>query len=100
MAKLLDELEKLSKAATPGPWGPSIGLSGVIPIKDHNAGFDCRRQDAELIAAMRNNIDQLLEIAKAASYLCKNPYEDFRCGINKTALDVLKMHLNKLERDE
>lgn len=91
---ILDELERLSKAATPGPWEKRSWASLQTKSTFQHVA-DCFRhpKDAELIAAMRNNIDQLIEIAKAASYLIKNPGDE-------VAMDVLKMHVNRLERGD
>ena len=76
----LDELERLSKAASPAPWGwSSVGLSGVVPFSDNNAAFECKRNDSEFIATARNHIDALLEIARAADKLAKE-CADYRLG--------------------
>lgn len=73
----IDELERLSKAATPVPWTwSSVGVSGVFPCSDTDAAFDCRRNDAEFIATVRNHIDALLKIARAAKVICSRNDQD------------------------
>lgn len=81
MTTKLDELEALSKAATPGPW-VEVSDCNRFAVYSRIADMDvvtsqCRRYvasqrdhlgstraDAELIAAMRNSIDDLLKLAK------------------------------------
>jgi hypothetical protein len=91
MSNTLDKLESLSKAATPGPWdickgsysdngychfkygrGPRIDYFNTpnIGTKDYSKDLDILNKildsDAELIAAMRNSIDALIKVARAA----------------------------------
>jgi hypothetical protein len=70
----LDELEKLEKAATPGPWKWSLRheshdreafAKGPSHLGDHN--YQKARADAELVAAARNALPDLLKIARAAA---------------------------------
>lgn len=75
----LDELERLSKAATPGNWNADASDS-YSPVRASINGesfliCDCDldmpdsiagKTNALLIATMRNSIDQLIEIAKSA----------------------------------
>lgn len=59
----LDELEKLSKEATPGPWYvPDNNVHPLVINGDKFLTYD----DSCLIVAMRNNIDALIKVAKAA----------------------------------
>lgn len=93
--KILDELEKLSKAATKGPWeykyhepyeasietggyridGISVYLDDA-PVPDFNNLVD---NNAKLIAASRNHIDALIRVARAAQEVndfCHHPKID------------------------
>lgn len=103
---ILNELERLSKEATHGPWQKSIGLSGVIPTKNYDSAFDCGPKDAELIAAMRNNIDALIAVAKAAKYSIEllEEIEEFAWDNDRAARDecvvLLKGALAELEQGE
>lgn len=67
----LDELEKLSKAATPGPWQTRFMYRSLSSArKDSSLLIETPASqdwtDAELIAAMRNNIEALIKVARAA----------------------------------
>lgn len=57
----IDELERLEKAATPGPWVEEIGCGEYL--WERNA-----YKDAPLIVAMRNNIKALIECARACEF--------------------------------
>lgn len=77
--KVLDELERLSKAATPGPWKTEAterensdwvhfnykSLHGYV-LSVYGSHITANKNDAELIAAMRNSIDALINVARAA----------------------------------
>lgn len=79
----LDELERLEKAATPGPWylffaktldgeefdGISSAGGGVVsnPQRYHLDEPYIKRPDAALIAAARNALSELIKIAKAVA---------------------------------
>jgi len=103
----LDELERLSKAATPAPWklDPSDDDWNVNPRnKDIVSGDEavvCRESgcypptegDAAFIIAARNHIDALLEIARAAQRLgCGNAF-----GCDMEGREELDAALAKLE---
>ncbi len=72
----LDELEKLEKAATPGPWDKiskmdgytAIGAKTLIARVFSEVFRDQATEtaNANLIAGLRNAAPQLLEIARAA----------------------------------
>lgn len=72
----IDRLEALDRAATPGPWQVGYGYTdrgglytsieaadGVTEVLGENSPTDA---DAALIAAMRNALPHLLEVAKLA----------------------------------
>jgi hypothetical protein len=82
----LDELERLEKSATPGPWreckeDPERGTLGTSVVRMYNEpdyvlglAHDwgegaTAREDAALIAAARNALPELIKIAKAVAKL-------------------------------
>lgn len=78
MKSILEQLDEAEKAATPGPWLAcgdilngcvAISAKGVIR-KDLFRSYDSPNMqsadDARLVAACRNNIRALIDIAKAA----------------------------------
>ena len=86
----LDELERLEKAATPGPWreckeDPELGTSGTPVVRmydepDYVLGLvgdwgegATAREDAALIAAARNALPALIKIAKSVA--ASEPFE-------------------------
>lgn len=82
----LDELRKLAREATPGPWLMPRSLNG----QDEYKLF----YNAELVVAMRNNIDALLNIAEAAQKLL-DAHDSLRPSVYgfvhlRRALDKLK----------
>ena len=98
MSKVLDELERLSKAATPGPWYCDFDANGFYVIFKSNKTPNIT--DAELIEAMRNNIDNLITVARAASAvekLCEDGYSDIG---GFAEYDSLTRALAELERGE
>lgn len=76
----IDELERLSAAATSGPWnapddgskyGAVMVFSGETEVSDCSGSFrkigkELCNANAALIAALRNNIDALLTALEAA----------------------------------
>lgn len=67
----LEELRKLAKEAAPAPWEFYYGeFSGVRNGEEQPRLHLTWDAEHELIAAMRNNIVDLLDIAEAASELC------------------------------
>lgn len=115
----LDELERLHRAATPGPW---IGRTGTettevsceetVPVVAW-LGFDdgdrkrlAHNMNAALIAAMRNALPALLSIAEAAEVffnhednddlLCINP----GCSAGCTALRAALAAVRKEEKGD
>lgn len=78
----LDELERLEKAATAGPWVNQHNTDGSI--WDHKntqvctlSEFDERPEDFEAIAALRNAAPALIRIAKAAQALVDAPRDEW-----------------------
>ena len=84
----LDDLERLEKAATPGPWeffdnptdtGLIAGCHSVSPSQDATLVFSCasnfygslspKRDDRDLIAALRNAAPHLIARAREAERL-------------------------------
>lgn len=72
---VLDELERLSKEATPAEWMPCGDiLRNVAAIRTQSEDLFCSygpmtmraADNAELIATMRNNIEALIQVARAA----------------------------------
>jgi hypothetical protein len=77
MSITIDQLEKLEKAATPGPW--TIGRGVVINGAEYGglnisrtATMGDKGDDLELIAAARNALPALLAVAKAAAVIAEN----------------------------
>lgn len=82
------ELRRLLSAATPGRWVD--GQSCVYVDTGHAVGdpdapdsrfIGCRDADAALIAAMRNELERLLDVVDAAEDL------DRECRRNRSAID-------------
>lgn len=70
MSNILEKLESLSKSATASPWRNSTKC--IFPQNNTEKCFCCASvEDAELIAEMRNNIELLIEIARASHEVCK-----------------------------
>lgn len=85
----LEELDQLEKAATPGPWIPDgdaawwiedvgygsewvelpCGIKIIIPGEDTGSGRCVSRENAKSIAASRNSLRALIDIAFAARWL-------------------------------
>ena len=74
---ILDQLDELDKAATPGPWpcwadpdiASQISIAAIRFANDPPVGLlrpVVMPSDAELIALMRNNIRALIDVARAA----------------------------------
>jgi nicotinamidase-related amidase len=73
---LIDKLEALDKAATPGPWGEISlevrcgsycqGGSGVLELSGYPKIINAKYDDLAFITEMRNNIGKLLAVARAA----------------------------------
>ena len=81
MSELLDELERLSKAATPGPWALKHKVvDDLHEQSNHKVNYynvvsrlgttviSCNWENADLkaIVLMRNHIDALIKVARAA----------------------------------
>lgn len=63
----IDELEKLEKAATPGPWAEEEGdVMGPGDVNGYANWItsDAEQADAALIAAARNALPELLRIVR------------------------------------
>lgn len=88
---MIEELEKLLKEATPGPWRPKFYL---IPPEDENKDFalidphlirsydgDFFKEDAKLICLLRNNAEKLLAVVKAAREL-EQKYKEMQSHID------------------
>jgi hypothetical protein len=65
----LNELERLEKEAEEGPWfADRIGEGGLIIVEDGRSdglfSFECEVPEAQLIAAMRNALPELLRLAR------------------------------------
>ena len=64
--EMIEEFESLERAATPGPWTLLFGLDDGIPFAEvfssggmHLVSADLTK-DAQLVAAMRNNLPDFL----------------------------------------
>lgn len=74
---MLDELERLDQAATPGPWAANRGSHGVMVLSPLNIivatcswGTDeANTANSALICAARNALPALLRVARAAQTL-------------------------------
>jgi hypothetical protein len=87
MMKPLEELRELEAKATPGPWEAIPGgepphvidgqtafdVLGPYPLQDDAGGGWMTEENAALIAAMRNALPALLDVAEAA---IKDGYDD------------------------
>lgn len=91
--KLIERLETLEKAATPGPWG--INKYGGIGTGKHfifggivigASGFDeeAVSNALEFVAASRNSLPSLLAVAKAALTVQAYPRHGGDCDANFT----------------
>lgn len=81
--KILDELDRLEREATAGPWNNTkseVYYEGCVTIAVSRAGTDpkFREQDAKLIAYSRNHLRALIEIARAADKYIKTIYSSDR----------------------
>jgi hypothetical protein len=98
----IDELERLERAATPGPWGVvtdgKFGKelqvqppSGVTYICECGWDFPDNRADAEFIAAARNALPALLRVARAAEATAQGIEEGGPLGLIelRAALEAL-----------
>lgn len=79
----LDELERLGKAGTPGPWNPFGGWMDTDNGKDIGFFFKCA--DANLIAAARNALPALIarirELeGKLEKWECDGMEGGYACG--------------------
>lgn len=70
---ILDELERLSKEASTGEWDEEEWRGDIVSRQDDRfvCGFtghhnEKKAKDRKLIMLMRNNIDALIEVARAA----------------------------------
>jgi hypothetical protein len=82
----LDELERLDKAATPGPWrvvndceiyaGETDEMQNSVASWD-DLPFD--HEDAALVAASRNALAELIKIARAVAAIPEHGCEDGSC---------------------
>jgi hypothetical protein len=65
----LDRLKELHEKATPGPWE----ATDLGDVRISNGGIhldtECDKENAQLIAEMRNNISKLLAVVDAARYV-------------------------------
>lgn len=87
----------------------------TLPEFEHMHPEDCKRSAAQILKFLSHmnwltkfelsgvaaELERVIEIAKAASYLLKHG-DDLVDSKGKTSigLDVLKMHVNRLERGE
>ncbi len=71
----LDELDKLEKAATPGPWGTNMGNKDTIDMVWHEgtdvAVLSAEPKDCALVAVLRSHARELIDMAKANGNLRK-----------------------------
>ena len=87
----LDELERLRKAATPGPWEAWRYNAGFVRIStcpldpDDDEVIkvadspDITASDAAYIVAACNAVPRLVEMLKLEACLLECPYEDEKC---------------------
>lgn len=93
----LDELERLRKAATPGPWKHGIeprrdGMGFIWPFssiesedakaiedEEENVTDSITRADAAYIVAVCNAVPRLIEMVKLAASLLECPHDDEKC---------------------
>jgi hypothetical protein len=90
----LEELKKLSAAATKEPWfaiGKEYGATHIKVVEDNDSlVVEAQEENGELIAAMRNHFDALLAVAEAS--------KKFLQGIHGTQCDCrLCSQYRKLE---
>lgn len=62
----IKNLRDLAERATPGPWRTGPGAHGYAVRGDGYLAGVMRSDDAELIAAMRNALPELLDAAERA----------------------------------
>ena len=93
----LNELERLRKAATPGPWKHNIeprrdGMGFIWPFssiesedakaiedEEENITDSITSADAAYIVAACNAVPRLVEMVKLAASLLECPYDDEKC---------------------
>lgn len=99
----VDELRKLLKEATPGPWFRR-GRNNVAIVPDFSGqGSDLpgttlvssSPENAALIAALRNNAEKLLAVVEAAKKMVGQPFVD-----QDWYVDGVHKALAALESDE
>lgn len=92
--KILDRLDELEKAATPGPWG-SDGDHINNWVQASNGDYLCNMDyhlgdDADLIAESRNALRALIDVARAAESCVKSTLLPAECySPLKAALEAL-----------
>lgn len=104
---ILDELERLSKEATPGPWDARVNEFSNTARPRHiwcEHGWTGRfygeygAVNADFVAAMRNNIDALIQVARAAQSIVKAHYTDATCKDCTGETNHVEQLLESLER--
>ena len=74
---VLDDLERLDKAATPGEWKygnvfkDKCYANGELVFQERD-GWNAKQDDRDLIAASRNALPALLRLARAAEQSVKD----------------------------
>jgi len=108
---ILDELERLSKEASRGGWSCKEMAYNLFLVKN-GEGTICdvatwsygeqvaryTRAHAELIVLMRNNIDALIEVARAAQSIVNAHYIDATCKDCTGETNHVEQLLESLER--
>ena len=73
---VLDDLERLDKAATPGEWKygnvfkDKCYANGELVFQERD-GWNAKQADRDLISASRNALPALLRLARAAENECR-----------------------------
>ena len=75
--KWLDELERLSKAATQGPWKHDKWI--IKSLEARKIAQTINLDNAAYIVAACNAVPRLVEMLNQEAYLLECPYEDEKC---------------------
>ena len=96
---VLDDLERLEKAATPGKWKygnvfkDKCYANGELVFQERD-GWNAKQDDRDLIAASRNALPALLRLARAAAMHLSDelgdygPVDDMREALRELGVEV------------
>jgi hypothetical protein len=98
----LDELERLERAATPGPWTVAENFGTDRPTwyvmnGDSVVAVFNRKEDAAAFAAPRNALPALIECARAALAVRRTPIVDDDFPERLAALDAALARLAEVK---